>query len=79
MARITIHVEPRHADNTTCAHTVKPSGKPRNPATSCTGRTAYAVVCSEHGDVGTPHHVKQLAELAATEHCQEHQAALATR
>ncbi|MER6127870.1 hypothetical protein ABT173_35870 [Streptomyces sp. NPDC001795] len=31
------------------------------------------------GDVGTPHHVKQLAEPAATEHRQEHRAALATR
>ncbi|MFE2512663.1 hypothetical protein ACFXC9_30210 [Streptomyces naganishii] len=79
MASITIRVEPRHADNTTCDHKVKPSGKPRDPASGCTGRTAYAVVCSEHGDVGTPHHVKQLAEPAATEHRQEHRAALATR
>jgi hypothetical protein len=48
MASITIRVEPRHADNTTCDHKVKPSGKPRDAASGCTGRTAYAVVCSEH-------------------------------
>ncbi|MGW0632987.1 hypothetical protein [Streptomyces sp. NPDC002758] len=79
MARIAIHVEPRHADNSPCKHAVKPSGKPRNPASGCTGRRAYAVVCSEHGDVGQPHHVKVLAEPAATEHRQEHRAALAAR
>jgi hypothetical protein len=79
MASITIHVEPRHADNTPCKHAVKPSGKPRESAFGCPGRTAYAVVCSEHGDVGRPHHVRQLAEPAAAEHHQEHRAALAAR
>lgn len=75
MARITIRVEPRHADNTTCDHQVKPSGKPRNPASNCPGRTQFAVVCSEHGDVDQPHHVKQLAEPAARAHRIEHLAA----
>ncbi|MFE7854435.1 hypothetical protein [Streptomyces sp. NPDC057403] len=75
MARITIRVEPRHEDNSRCEHDVKPSGKPRDPASGCTGRTAYAVVCSHHGDVGDTHHVKVLAEPAAREHRQEHLAA----
>jgi hypothetical protein len=78
MARITIRVEPRHADNSPCAHAVKPSGKPRDPVSGCPGRTQFAVVCSEHGDVGGLHHVKVLAEPAAAEHRQEHRAALAT-
>ncbi|MFG3268478.1 hypothetical protein [Streptomyces bobili] len=79
MARVTVRVEPRHADNSPCSHAVKPSGKPRNPQSGCTGRTAYAVVCSEHGDVGAPHRVKVLAEPAAIEHRQEHRAAFAAR
>lgn len=75
--RITVQVEPRHADNSPCEHLVKPSGKPRDPASGCPGRTQFAVVCSEHGDVDQPHHVKVLAEPAAIEHRQEHRAALA--
>ena len=74
--RITVQVEPRHADNSACEHLVKPSGKPRDPASGCPGRTQFAVVCSEHGDVDQPHHVKQTAEPAATGHRQEHRAAL---
>ncbi|GGX56440.1 hypothetical protein [Streptomyces chartreusis] len=70
--RITISVEPRHSDNSRCGHLVKPSGKPRDPASGCTGRTTYAVVCSQHGDVGTGHHIKALAEPVAREHRQEH-------
>lgn len=58
---------------------MKPSGKPRDPGSGCSGRTAYAVVCSEHGDVGEPHHVKVLAEPAAVAHRQEHRTALAAR
>lgn len=79
MARITVRVEPRHADNSPCDHAVKPSGRPRDPESGCPGRTQFAVVCSEHGDVGEPHHVKVLAEPAAVEHRQEHRAALAAR
>uniref|UniRef100_UPI002F9168F3 hypothetical protein n=1 Tax=Streptomyces sp. NBC_01562 TaxID=2975879 RepID=UPI002F9168F3 len=79
MARITVRVEPRHADNSPCDHVVKPSGQPRDPASGCPGRTQFAVVCSEHGDVDQPHHVKVLAEPAAIEHRQEHRAALAAR
>ncbi|MFF4466402.1 hypothetical protein [Streptomyces mirabilis] len=79
MARITVGVEPRHADNSRCEHAVKPSARPRDPESGYTGRTAYAVVCSEHGDVDRSHHVKVLAEPAAVAHRQEHHAALATR
>ncbi|MFZ3562844.1 hypothetical protein ACOKM5_43715 [Streptomyces sp. BH097] len=79
MARITVHIEPRHTDNSPCEHAVKPSGKPRDPASGCTGRTQYAVVCSVHGDVDRPRHIKQNAETAATAHRQEHRAALAAR
>ncbi|MPY55553.1 hypothetical protein [Streptomyces acidicola] len=79
MARITVSVEPRHADNSPCDQPVKPSGRPRDPSCGCIGRTAYAVVCSEHGDVGDPHHVKVIAEPAAVAHRQEHRAALAAR
>ncbi|GGN65430.1 hypothetical protein GCM10012285_68200 [Streptomyces kronopolitis] len=53
---------------------VKPSGQPRDPQSPCTGRIAYAVVCSEHGDVGAPHHLRALADPAATAHRQEHHA-----
>ncbi|MGW2416020.1 hypothetical protein ACWCV5_28170 [Streptomyces tubercidicus] len=74
MARNTVRVEPRHADNSPCHHAVKPSGRPRDPQSPCTGRTAYAVVCSEHGDVGAPHHLRVLADPAATAHRQEHRA-----
>ncbi|SFO06956.1 Transposase and inactivated derivatives, TnpA family [Streptomyces sp. cf124] len=44
--RIIVRVEPRHADNSSCEHAVKPSGKPRDPAAGCPGRTQFAVVCS---------------------------------
>ncbi|MFJ3213808.1 hypothetical protein [Streptomyces flaveolus] len=79
MARITVRVEPRHADSSPCTHAVKPSGKPRDPHSGCPGRTAYAVVCSEHGDVGNPHHVKATAEPSAATHRDEHRAALTPR
>jgi hypothetical protein len=79
MARITVRVEPRHGDNSPCSHAVKPSGKPRDPQSGCAGRTQFAVVCSEHGDVGDPHHVRVLAEPAAVAHRQEHRDALAAR
>ncbi|GGP80498.1 hypothetical protein [Streptomyces melanogenes] len=77
MARITVRVEPRHADNSPCPHPVKPSGKPRDPNSACTGRSSFPVVCSAHGDIGGVHHVKVLAEPAALAHRQEHRAALA--
>ncbi|MEV5786741.1 hypothetical protein AB0L42_38010 [Streptomyces sp. NPDC052287] len=78
MARILVGIEPRHADNSPCGHAVKPSGKPRDPNSGCSGRTAFAVVCSEHGDVGSLHHVKAVAEPAARTHRDEHRTALAT-
>ncbi|GAP47073.1 hypothetical protein [Streptomyces azureus] len=67
MARITVRVEPRHTDNSLCDHAVKPSGRPCHPGSGCPGRTQFAVVCSEHGDVGEPHHGKVLAEPAAVD------------
>ncbi|MET8411081.1 hypothetical protein ABZV34_23765 [Streptomyces sp. NPDC005195] len=79
MARIIVGIEPRHADNSPCDHAVKPSGKPRDPDSGCPGRTAFAVVCSEHGDVNSPHRVKAVAEPAARAHRDEHRTALATR
>ncbi|WP_223736296.1 hypothetical protein [Streptomyces purpurogeneiscleroticus] len=48
MARITVSIEPQHADSSRCDHAVKPSGRPRDPQSGCTGRAAYQVVCSEH-------------------------------
>ncbi|MCX4579848.1 hypothetical protein OHB41_43110 [Streptomyces sp. NBC_01571] len=77
MARILVGIEPRHADNSPCDHAVKPSGKPRDPDSGCPGRTAFAVVCSEHGDVHSPHHVKAVAEPAARAPRDEHRTALA--
>ncbi|MEW2577772.1 hypothetical protein [Streptomyces syringium] len=38
MARITVNVEPLHADGTACDHAVSPSGKPRDPDFGCAGR-----------------------------------------
>ncbi|MFE1612695.1 hypothetical protein G3M53_07650 [Streptomyces sp. SID7982] len=72
MARITVSVQPRHADNTTCDHPVKPSGKPRDPDSGCTGRARYAVVCTTCGTVGEPHHLRVLADPAAANHREEH-------
>ncbi|MCX4581055.1 hypothetical protein OHB41_49785 [Streptomyces sp. NBC_01571] len=79
MVRILVRIESRHADNSPCTHSVKPSGKPRDPNSGCPGRTAFAVVCSEHGDVGNLHHVKAAAEPAARDHRDEHRTALAVR
>ncbi|MFI6689092.1 hypothetical protein [Streptomyces sp. NPDC050485] len=79
MARITVSIEPQHADFTKCEHEVKTSGRPRDPESGCTGRAQFQVVCSEHGAVGKPHYLKLFADPAAIEHRQEHRAALATR
>ncbi|MER5696055.1 hypothetical protein ACWDBO_30155 [Streptomyces mirabilis] len=79
MGRITVSITPQHADSTECTHRVKPSGRPRDPESGCTNRTQYQVACSEHGDVGDPHHVKALAEPAAAAHREEHRAALIPR
>ncbi|ESP95746.1 hypothetical protein B591_31133 (plasmid) [Streptomyces sp. GBA 94-10 4N24] len=72
MTRITVSVQPRHADNTPCDHPVKPSGKPRDPDSGCTGRAVYAVVCTTCGTVGEPHHLRVLADPAAANHREEH-------
>ncbi|MBX9398369.1 hypothetical protein K4749_33480 [Streptomyces sp. TRM72054] len=46
MARIRIWIVPQHADGTACEHAIKPSGKPRDPESGCTGRANYQVMCS---------------------------------
>ncbi|MEU5298025.1 hypothetical protein [Streptomyces umbrinus] len=58
---------------------MKPSGRPRDAESGYTGRIAYQVVCSEHGDVSGCHHVQALAERAAAAHRLEHRAAPAAR
>ncbi|MEU6444800.1 hypothetical protein [Streptomyces sp. NPDC047046] len=75
MARIRISINPLHADGTVCTHKIKPSGKPRDPDSGCTGRKNYQVVCSEHGDVGEPHILRVLAEPAQIAHRDEHKKA----
>lgn len=44
MARTTI--TPVHDDATPCQHPVTSTGRPRDPQSGCTGRTAYALRCS---------------------------------
>ncbi|MFL4953287.1 hypothetical protein ACJ6WE_39850 [Streptomyces sp. MMS24-I31] len=77
MARIKIAIDPLHADGTVCTHAIKPSGKPRDPDSGCTGRRSYQVMCSEHGKVGEPHGLRVLAEPAQSAHRDEHRKALA--
>ncbi|CAM5608270.1 hypothetical protein ACIPPN_30965 [Streptomyces diastaticus] len=72
MARITVRVQPSHADNTPCDHPVKPSGKPRDPDSGCTGRARYTVLCTTCGPVGEPHRLRVLADPAAATHRGEH-------
>ncbi|MDG9695316.1 hypothetical protein QC281_35145 [Streptomyces sp. DH17] len=57
---------------------MKSSGK-RDLYSPCPGMTAFAVVCSEHDDVGSLHHVRTVAQPAATAHRDEHRAALTSR
>ncbi|MET8751307.1 hypothetical protein ABZW32_14595 [Streptomyces sp. NPDC004667] len=75
MARATIKIEPLHPDSTVCLHAVSPSGKPRDPASGCTGRRNYAVVCSACGPVGQPHGLRVLAEPTQRAHRDSHKAA----
>ncbi|MGI5532535.1 hypothetical protein ACQEVX_35740 [Streptomyces syringium] len=77
MARITVKVEPLHADGTACDHAVSPSGKPRDPDSGCTGRCSYRVWCSSCGQVGEPHGLRVLAEPEQSRHRAQHQAQLA--
>jgi hypothetical protein len=72
MARITISIDPLHADGTVCTHKVKPSGKPADPHSGCTGRSKYQVTCSEHGPVGDPHPLRVIAEPHQTKHRDSH-------
>jgi hypothetical protein len=76
MARIRIWIDPQHANGIVCEHSTKPSGKPRAPASGCTGRARYQVTCSEHGPVGEPHDLRVLAETAQTAHRDSHKATL---
>ncbi|WDM16500.1 hypothetical protein J3S85_36450 [Streptomyces lavenduligriseus] len=75
MARIRIWIDPQHADGTVCEHKIKPSGKPRDPESGCTGRARYQVMCSEHGPVGEPTGLRVLAEPAQSAHRDSHKAA----
>jgi hypothetical protein len=46
MARITATIKPIHDDKSVCTHPVTSTGKPRDPESGCTGRTAYTASCS---------------------------------
>ncbi|MET9483624.1 hypothetical protein [Streptomyces sp. NPDC006638] len=74
MARISVKIAPLHPDGTECNHAVRPSGKPRDADSGCTGRRRYAVVCSTCGQVGEPHSLRVLAEPAQSEHRNSHKA-----
>lgn len=79
MACIRIWVEPQHRDGSICSHAITASGKPRDPATGCTGRVRYQVRCSEHGAVDDAQSRRSLAEAAQNAHRDEHRAVLACR
>ncbi|MGW1596961.1 hypothetical protein [Streptomyces sp. NPDC002343] len=79
MARIRIWIDPQHRDGTVCEHAITPSGKPRDPKASCTGRARYQVMCSDHGAVGEPYGLRTLAESTQAAHRNNHKAALAAR
>ncbi|MEU9061691.1 hypothetical protein AB0D13_23230 [Streptomyces sp. NPDC048430] len=76
MARISVRIAPLHLDRTQCTHAVRPSGKPRDPDSGCTGRGSYAVLCSDCGQVGEPHQLRALAEPAQSAHRDGHKATL---
>ncbi|MDT0347529.1 hypothetical protein [Streptomyces litchfieldiae] len=46
MARLKLTITPVHADGTACTHKMRPSGKPADPTSGCTGRARYRVTCS---------------------------------
>lgn len=75
MARISIAIEPLHSDGTVCEHPTDPSGRPRNPQSSCTGHRSYRVQCSACGPVGTPHGLRTLAQPEQTRHRDSHKTA----
>ncbi|MGK5628571.1 hypothetical protein [Streptomyces sp. URMC 123] len=70
--RIKIWIDPQHADGTVCEHKTKPSGKPRDPESGCTGRARYQVMCTEHGAVGEPRGLRVLAEPVRRAHRDGH-------
>ncbi|MFJ7069783.1 hypothetical protein [Streptomyces sp. NPDC101115] len=72
MARISVKITPFHPDGTECTHAIRPSGKPRDPDSGCTGRRDYAVVCSACGPIGEPHGLRVLAEPAQIAHRDSH-------
>ncbi|MEU7553102.1 hypothetical protein AB0B01_12270 [Streptomyces sp. NPDC044571] len=76
MARISVKIAPLHPDGTECTHAVRPSGKPRDPDSGCTGRRHYAVVCSACGPVDDPRNLRVLAEPAQSAHRDSHKTAL---
>lgn len=46
MARITAVIKPVHDDGTICTHPVTSTGKPKDPASGCTGRAGFTARCS---------------------------------
>ncbi|WP_331722600.1 hypothetical protein [Streptomyces sp. NBC_00122] len=76
VARISVKIAPLHPDGTECTHAVRPSGKPRDADSGCTGRRNYAVVCSSCGPVGEPHGLRVLADPAQSAHRDCHKAPL---
>ncbi|MEU3464786.1 hypothetical protein ABZ721_33160 [Streptomyces sp. NPDC006733] len=70
MARYTAPVTPLHADNTPCGHPVTSTGKPKDPASGCTGRTHYRAACS--CSWSTTCDARILAADARTQHLRTH-------
>lgn len=75
MARISVKIAPLHPDGSECTHAIRPSGKPRDEHSGCTGRRNYAVICSACGPVGKAHGLRVLAEPAQTAHRASHKPA----
>lgn len=73
MARITITIESLHADDTVCEHALRPSGKPRDPASGCTGRTGFRATCSDCGVIASAY-LRLLVEPEARAHRAGHKA-----
>lgn len=79
MARISITIQPLHADGNVCTHEVGPNSQPRDPNSGCTGHRSYLVQCSACGTVGTPHGLRVLAKPEQRKHREAHKAAKAPK
>lgn len=78
MARITATIKPTHDDKSICTHPVTSTGKPRDTASGCTGRTAYTASCSE-GDWTETRRTKAELEYLRQIHFGTHTAKAAAR